>query len=238
MEGKHKNILLLMMAGNGTRFNYEVPKQYYLIEEKPIFAYILEKLLQVDSITNIIILTNPKYLDYTKEWLNVENKEKIYKVITGGNGRSQDVLAGLEVANEFASDEDNILIYDITHPFVDQNNFDKVIEAIETNGAATLAEYQHDTVYMINEETNVVEKVVPRTKIIAGASPEGFKFKKIYDIFKNTPKDKLDTLTSAGAVALANNIPMMAVEMEEINLKITYQSDMKLVEKLFQSYFK
>ncbi len=238
MKEEHKNILLLMMAGKGTRFKHEVPKQYYLIEEKPIFAYILEKLLKIDCVTDIIILTNPQYLEYTNKWLDMENKEKIYKVITGGNGRSQDILAGLEVANEFANDEDNILIYDATHPFVDEANFPKVVEAIEKSGAATLAEYQHDTVYMINEENNVVEKVVPRTKIIAGASPEGFKFKKIYDIFKNTPKDKLDTLTSAGAVALANNIPMIAVETEEINLKITYQSDMKLVEKLFQKYFK
>lgn len=238
MEKEHKNILLLMMAGKGTRFNYDVPKQFYLIENRPIFSYIVEKLLKVKSITDVIILTNPMYFDYTNEWLNVQGKEKIYRVISGGNGRSQDILAGLEVAYEFAADDDNILIYDITHPFVDEEGIDKLVEAINKNSAATLAEYQHDTVYMINEDTNVVEKVIPRTKVIAGASPEGFKFKQIYNIFKNTPKEKLDTLTSAGAVALANNISMVAVETSEINLKITYQSDMKIVEKIFKAYFK
>lgn len=237
MQDKHKNILLLMMAGNGTRFNYEVPKQFYLIEERPIFSYIVEKLLSVNSVTDVIILTNPKYLDYTNKWLDLKNKEKIYKVICGGNGRSQDILAGLEVANEFAKDDDNILIYDITHPFVDEEGIDKLVEAINKYSAATLAEYQHDTVYMINEDTNVVEKVIPRTKVIAGASPEGFKFKQIYNIFKNTPKEELNTLTSAGAVAIANNISMVAVETSEINLKITYQSDMKIVEKIFKYYF-
>lgn len=238
MEKEQKNILLLMMAGNGTRFNYDVPKQFYLIEGKPIFTYILDKLLKVDSITNIIILTNPKYFEYTNNWINNDKNEKIYRVVAGGNGRSQDILAGLEVANEFAKDNDNILIYDITHPFVDKNGIDKVIDAINKYGAATLAEYQHDTVYSIDEKTNVVEAVIPRAKVIAGASPEGFKFKQIYDIFKNTPKEKLDTLTSAGAVALANDISMVAVETEEINLKITYRSDMNIVEKIFKVYFK
>lgn len=235
MEKEQKNILLLMMAGNGTRFNYDVPKQFYLIEKKPIFIYILEKLLKVKSITNIIILTNPNYLDYTNDW--IDDNKKIYKVIAGGNGRSQDILAGLTIAKEIAEDNDNILIYDITHPFVDENGINKVIEAINNYGAATLAEYQHDTIYSINEETNIVEAVIPRAKVIAGASPEGFKFKQIYNIFKNTPKEKLDTLTSAGAVALANNISMVSVETGEINLKITYRSDMDIVEKIFKVYF-
>ena len=226
-----------MMGGNGTRFGTEVPKQFYLINKQPIFIHILKKLNQIDCIDSIIIITNPKYLNYTKEWITKKNIQKIHKIIPGGNGTSQHILAGLLVAEEIAKDNDIVLMFDATHPFVDTEGFVKVVDAINETGAATLAEFQYDTTYLINEDTNEIEQVIPRRKVIAGASPEGFKFKKILDIYKNTPKEKLNDLTSAGAIALQNNINMVAVETKEINLKITYQSDMNLVEEVARSYF-
>lgn len=234
---KNRTILLLMMGGNGTRFGRDIPKQFYMINDHPIFIYILKKLNKIDCIDDIIILTNPKYLEYTEELVRNNNVNKVYKILPGGNGRSQDILAGLDVASEFAKDDDVVLMFDATHPFVDVEGVEKVVNAIKETGAATLAEFQYDTTYLMNEETNEIEQVIPRKKVIAGASPEGFKFKLIYDIYKNTPKENLNDLTSAGAIALQNNIKMIAVETTEINLKITYQSDMKLVEKVSTAYF-
>ncbi len=233
-----KNILLLMMAGNGTRFGTDIPKQFYLINEQPIFIYILKELNKIKCIDDIVVITNPKYLEYTKEWIEKSNIDKIYKIITGGNGRSQDILSGLNVINNFAKENDIVLMYDATHPFVDSEGVEKVINAIKDYGAATLAEFQYDTTYYMNEETKEIEQVIPRAKVIAGASPEGFRFGQIFDIYRNTSKDKLNELTSAGAIALKNNIKMKAIETKEFNLKITYQSDMNLIKKVSEVYFK
>ena len=41
-----------------------------------------------------------------------------------------------------------------------------------------------DTVYRIDEESNMIQKVEPRREIVAGASPEGFLFGDIYRIYK------------------------------------------------------
>ena len=234
---KNKNIVLFMMGGSGTRFGEKVPKQFTVLGTKPIFIQILKQLNRVKVIDEIVIITHPDYLEYTSNMIKDNKIKKIVKIITGGNGRSKDILAAMEEVKDTCNAEDNVLMYDATHPFVDVKGFTKVVEMIDKYRAATLAEFQYDTTYIINEEDKTIENVIPRTKIIAGASPEGFKFGEIYDIYKKTPADELNNLTSAGAIALANNIEMYVVETEIPNLKITYKKDMEIVRQLSDYYF-
>ncbi len=224
MKQSAKTHLLLMMAGNGTRFGNDVPKQFVLVKDEPIFIYILKQLNEINEIDDITLITNPKYIDETKKWVKEYGINKIYKIISGGNGRSKDILKGLEEYKS-ANYNDNILIYDATHPIVDKEGCIKVIENLEKYEAVTLAEFQYDTTYKMDKGSHIIKEVIPREEIIAGASPEAFKFKIIYDIFKNASDEELKQMTSAGAIALKNNLKMIAVQTNQVNLKITYKAD-------------
>ena len=49
------NILMLMMAGSGTRFGAEIPKQFVLVEDRPVFSYILDGYNRCECIDKIVI---------------------------------------------------------------------------------------------------------------------------------------------------------------------------------------
>ena len=51
-----KNVMLLMMAGNGKRCNIDIPKQFYLINKKPIFSYVLKELDGIKCINKIVVV--------------------------------------------------------------------------------------------------------------------------------------------------------------------------------------
>lgn len=232
-----RNILLLMMGGSGTRFGSDTPKQYTLVEGIPIFAYILNKYSKMTEINNIIIVSNKDWLSFAHEWIKkIGINETNIDLVEGGSTRSESVLNGLKKASEFASDEDVVLMHDATHPYVDVNGTLAVIDAVKEYGGATLAQFQYDTVYRKNED-NILEEVVNRKDIVSGASPEAFKFGEIYNIYRNTSEEDFEKLTSAGAVALANNITMKVIETDTINLKITYKKDMEIFKKLVNTYF-
>lgn len=219
-----KTHLLLMMAGNGTRFGSKIPKQFVTINDEPIFIYLLKQLHTISCIDDIILITNPDYETQTKNWVKEYKINKISNIITGGNGRSKDILKGLQNLKD-VKDDDIVLMYDATHPLVDVEGCEKVVEALHTWEAATLAEYQYDTVYQINKEDGTIKAIVPREEIVAGASPEGFRFKTIFDIYKNASDEELDKMTSAGAIAIKNNLKMATVQTKVVNLKITYSAD-------------
>lgn len=230
------NVLLLLMGGSGTRFGADRPKQYTLIDEKPLFSYIVKKAATVKSIDRLVVVSHADWLDYVEEWCSKLVTNMPYDIVAGGENRSESVLNGLKCIEAFASDNDVIMMHDATHPYIDEAGIEAVIEAVNEYGGATLAAKNYDTVYRTRED-GFLEKVEPRELIVAGASPEAFRFGDIYKIYTNATKEELAGFTSAGAIALAYNIPMKVVPTPVLNLKVTYQEDMKLFLELIHNYF-
>lgn len=230
------NIMLLMMGGSGTRLGADIPKQYIMVDDMPIFAYILKKGQAVKDIDKIVIVSHANWIDFVEEWVCKLGIDKTYKVVAGGNTRSDSVKNGLSAINEFASEEDIVLIHDATHPYIDEEGTRGVIEGVKKYGGATLGGRQFDTMYMMNED-NLLSQVIPREKIVSGASPEAFHFGDIYGIYNNSSEEELAKMTSAGAIALAHGIKMEVIPSNVLNLKITYAGDLELFKKLAKNYF-
>jgi len=235
--GVQKNIILLMMGGSGIRIGAPVPKQFIKIKNKPIFAYILDGLSNLDCIDGIIIVVHKDWKHYTEKYCKTNNVKKVYVVTAGGQTRSESVLNGLRKAKEFADDNDVIMIFDTTHPYVDKIGMEELIDAVKQYGGATLGQRQYDTCYRI-DENDMLTAVIPRQEIVSGASPEGFIFKTIYDIYNTATKEELDSMTSAGAIALAHNVKMKICTLNTVNLKITYPNDLEVLDYLIDFNFR
>lgn len=230
------NILLLMMGGSGTRFGADVPKQYVELENRPIFSYILEAHQNCESIDKIVIVSHSSWIDYVSKWSAWLGADKVACITVGGANRSESVRNGLRAMESFASADDVVLIHDATHPYCDADGIAKVAQAVTEYGGATLGQAQYDTVYMTTEQ-GFVDKVIPRQLVISGASPEAFRYQTIFNIYHGASEAELEQMTSAGAIALAHNIPMKAVTAQVLNLKITYPNDFELLKVLLHQFF-
>ena len=230
------NIMLLMMGGAGTRFGKDRPKQYTLIDERPLFSYITERADQCPDIDRLVVVSHGDWLDYVREWCEKTLRRLPWQVVAGGDTRSGSVLNGLRALEGLAAAEDVVLIHDATHPYLDPEGVALVAEAVREFGGATLASKNYDTVYRTDAE-GFLEKVEPRELIVAGASPEAFRYGDIYDIYRSASSEELAAMSSAGAIALAHGIPMKVIPTPVLNLKITYEHDMDLFLRLIHGYF-
>lgn len=230
------NTLLLMMGGSGTRLGADIPKQYILVDGKPVFYYIIREYLKCSEIDSVVLVTHKNWTDYVEEQIKSLNPIVPYSIVTGGNTRSESVKNGLNEAMKTGNRDDVVLIHDATHPYVDSQNISPIINAVRQYGGATLGGCQYDTVYQTTPD-GFIEKVIPRQLVVSGASPEAFRLGKLQDIYAKASSDELDKMTSAGAIALAHGIPMKVLPANYLNLKITYPDDMELFKRLVDNYF-
>lgn len=230
------NTLMFLMGGSGTRFGAEIPKQYVPVNGIPIFYYVLKAYADIEEIDNIVIVSHKDWLDFVKEWSDRCGTDKIRGIVAGGDTRSESIKNGLACAEKFSEKDDVILFHDATHPYVDKPGTLKVIDAVKECGGATLASFNYDVVYRQTAEGIVCEDI-PRRQIVEGASPEAFTFGRIYDVYMHSPKEELEAMTSAGAIALAYGFDIKVIELGVLNLKITYPRDMVLFKKLVDNYF-
>lgn len=225
------------MGGSGNRFGTELPKQFTVVNGIPLYLRLLKKLSELDCITGIVAVVNGMYLENTLNEIHSCDFKKMISVVSGGATRSESVLNGLKALQDYAKDDDVVLMHDATHPYVDTDGTEKVIAAVREFGAATLASRIYDTAY-IKDGMDFLSQVTPRADVVIGASPEGFRFKQILDIYLNTPKEDMEKMTSVGAIALASNITMKVIPTDLLNLKITHADDMEVFNILAEPYFK
>lgn len=224
------------MGGSGTRLGADRPKQYIEIDGIPIFFYILRSYNKLDCIDEIVIVSNEMWIDYVQKWVDSLEIKKPISIVAGGETRSHSVYNGLKSISNRANDDDIVLFHDATHPYVDEPGTVEVIKAINEYGGATLGAFQYDTVYRMNGDGFITD-VIPRQELVAGASPEGFKFGKIFPIYDQSSDEELESMTSGGALALEYGIKMKTIEANVINLKITYPHDLEIFKKTIHSYF-
>ena len=230
-------ILLLMMGGSGTRFGTDIPKQFVPVGDKPVFSYIIEKFAYCEELDRAIIVCHEEWIEYTRNWVLSLNLSLPIEVVVGGQSRSSSVRNGLEAVAKDASDKDVILIHDTTHPYVDEKALPELIQATSELGGATMGELQYDTVYLQNSESKTISQVIPREDVVVGASPEAFLFGRIWSIYSRLSDEELEQYTSAGALALAFDIPMKVVPTPLINLKLTYRHDLDVFKQLLDGYY-
>ena len=231
------NYVIIIAGGVGSRLGAKVPKQFVEVEGRPIYSYIVDAYNRSPLIDKIVIVTHKNWIDYVKEWKDKRGADKLCVVVAGGDCRSESVKNGLLSMEDFASEEDVILIHDATHPYVDEKGNAQIIEAVKAYGGATLGQRQYDTVYQMDRDTHMLKKVVPREEIVSGASPEAFRYGDLYRIYTGASKEELESMTSAGAIALHYGIPMKVIGASVINLKITYKKDMDTFKGMIRSYF-
>ena len=230
------NHVLFMMGGSGTRFGADRPKQYTLIDGVPLFYYVFRRFQKCKNIDRIVIVSHADWVDYVNDWCAKSDGTIPWDVVPGGPDRSTSVLHGLQKLNEYAMPDDPVLIHDATHPYVYEDGIDLVIKAVKEYGGATLAVRSYDAVYRA-DKNGFLERSEPRELIVAGASPEAVRFGIIYEIYSKATKEELAEMKSMGSIALSHGIPMKVIMTDMINLKITYQGDMKLFNLLGSEYF-
>ena len=230
------NIALIMMGGSGTRFGASIPKQFVEVDGRPVFTYLLEAYEHFDAIDSIFVVCHKEWLGFTEEYAKKYSIRKLKAVVPGGANRSQSVQYGFDAIAAHASDDDVLLIHDVTHPFIDKENVLKCIDFARNEGAATLAGSCFDTMYRV-KENGCIDCVVPREELVSATAPECFRFGVVYPMYRGKSVNELEKMTSAGAMMVANGQPVRVVRTPLINLKITLYEDMEAFKKLLHGYY-
>ena len=94
MKNQTKKVFAIIpSAGNGTRFDAALPKQYFNINEELIIEKTINHFLEIDEIKKIIIPLGEQ--DEIFSNLDIAKNEKI-QTVQGGKTRAESVLNALE----------------------------------------------------------------------------------------------------------------------------------------------
>ena len=221
------NIALVLASGSGTRMvGLNTPKQFCLVNNKPLFLYSVEAFDKNLSIDAIVIVTQSNFVGKVQNICDENALFKVRLVTAGGETRQESVYKGLKAIKEFAQDDDIILIHDSARPLVSQEIIDNNIKGCEKFGAVETAVKTNDTIVKAGESNEVLD----RSNLYQVQTPQTFRYSIILKAHQQALKKGITSATDDGQLVEGVQI----VNGESTNFKITTIQDLKLFEALLK----
>lgn len=221
------NYAVILSGGTGSRVKgIDVPKQYYIVEEKPVISYCLETISKVKSIERFIIVAAAEWHNFIIEHLpNHECQEKFAGFAKPGLNRQMSIYNGLCVIKENINDEDVVVIHDAARPLVSSELLEEcVYEAKKADGAMPVLPMK-DTLYF-SKEGNKIDTLLERSSIYAGQAPEAFKYLKYMRANEALLPQRILKINGSTEPAIKAGMNISLIDGEESNFKITTDEDL------------
>jgi len=219
--------VVIPAAGQGKRMKAGKNKLFLELSGVPIIVYTLRVFDEDPQCTGIILAINP---DEEEMFTNLIARYDLKKIkrVSGGKERQQSVYNGIKVVN---ADTDIILVHDGARPFINHALIYQLTEAALLHGGAVLAVPVKDTIKKATD--NLVVETVERSSLWAVQTPQAFRvplLTKAHDM-----ADVEGFLGTDDASLLERiNEPVIIIEGDYDNIKITTQEDLYFAEAILQ----
>ena len=217
---------IIPAAGLGIRMGSNVPKQFLLLDGKPILHHTLSVLDQCSIVDEIVLVVSEK--EIAKAQREIQNSHpKVTKVIAGGKERQDSVGNGLQSLD---SETDIVVIHDGVRPFVSPDLIRETVEAAQDFGAAITAIPVSDTIKKVSEE-GLVEHTVDRGRLWRVQTPQTFQVFLLKEAFKKAQSDNFYGTDESSLIEYLGR-KVKVVPGSEFNIKITRSEDLILGETI------
>lgn len=220
--------VLIPAAGAGTRMGAEVPKQYLLLNGKPLIQHVIELFEQSAHIQSIHLVLSEQDTHWHDHYLAASAKTQVH--YCGGETRAQTVLNGLHSMQAIASVQDWILVHDAARPGLSHDLLNTLIMSLADDAVGgLLALPLADTLKKADNERRV-ENTLSREQLWQAQTPQMFKYamlKQALSQFTGSPTDEAAAIEAFG---FKPKLVMGALH----NLKITYPQDLAVVSALMK----
>lgn len=204
------------------RMGGTTPKQFLLINNKPVLYYTLRVFLNAFGDIQIVLVLPVDYTDMGQEIIDAYFDKDRIRIAAGGDTRFQSVKNGLQLVE----DDSIIFVHDGVRCLLTENLIHRCYaNAVET-GTAIPVITSKDSVRIVHEEGN---DAIDRNKVMLVQTPQTFHSKILLPAFQIDYKEKF---TDEASVVEAYGLKVTLVEGEENNIKITTPVDLVIAEKI------
>lgn len=217
---------LLLSGGKGNRMQESLPKQYLLLAGKPMIMHTIERLDNIESISEIVIVCDLSYVDLLKQMFKEYNITKSVEFVKGGETRQESVYNGLlKAKNEM------VIVHEAARPFVKQNEFQKLIDDSSNNVI-----YGYSIPYTVLKGQTFINGLLNRSELINVQLPQKFSRNNLLKAHK-IAKDKGDVYTEDASLLFdVFGSEIKILKGTNYNVKITEPMDMILGEIIYKNY--
>lgn len=208
-------VALIVAAGSGSRVGGDIPKQFRVVNGRPMLAHSYAALSKHGDIGTVFIAIGDGQESLAKDALCGLPTPVL---VQGGATRRESVHHGLEeIARQGGADF--VLIHDAARPFLPDSVIDDLIHALDTTAGAVPALPVVDS---LSRGDDMLSETVDRSQLWRVQTPQAFHFDAILDAHRSWTGEEP---TDDARMLMAKNGKVRIVPGSERLSKFTFSTD-------------
>lgn len=224
-----KTIAIILAGGTGTRFNNKEPKQFRKIAGRTLLDHCLGRFQELQGVGALVLVCPQAHVRRAKKIAG--NYPKVTNVLAGGKTRQESSAIGVGAA----AGAEWVLIHDAARALVPAPVIHRVLAALKKNEAVMPVVSAGDTTVRVDDK-GAVTAVLDRDKLRRVQTPQGFRADIIRGAHKLAREEDFREAGDDCSLVLRYGLaPVVTVDGDPDNIKITYPSDLIVAEAMLDS---
>jgi len=218
-----KRYAVIVAGGSGLRMGSDTPKQFLLINGKPILMHTINAFSALNPNPDIVLVLPHDHILLWKKLCDEYSFSTNLTLVVGGNSRFQSVKNGLSV---IPADDSLVAIHDGVRPLVSPQVIENCYATAEQKGNAIPVITPDESVRIVKNNSS---KAFNRSNILLVQTPQVFRAKLIKECY-NTPEQS--SFTDDASVIEYHGIEVHTCNGSKENIKITTPFDLLIADML------
>lgn len=224
LHNTNKFYAIIVAGGSGSRMQSVIPKQFLLLNGKPVIMHTINAFYESVNQLAIIVVLHADYHQYWQQLCEEHNFKTPHYLISGGETRFHSVKNGLALIEDDAV----VAIHDAVRPLVSVDIINEAYNYAIKHGNAIVAVKSRDSIRQVK---NQISHALIRDEIYLVQTPQTFQSA----LLKAAYQQEFNTnFTDDASVVEQLGININIIPGSYTNIKITYPEDIDIAEMLLK----
>jgi 2-C-methyl-D-erythritol 4-phosphate cytidylyltransferase len=231
MTKKRRVVAVILAGGVGSRMKAVRPKQFLVVNRKPIIVSTISNFERNRYITDVLVVCVSGWIPYFQNLVSRYHLSKVKWVIPGGTTGHDSASNAMFFLNNFLRPDDYVVIHDAARPLLPQSIINKMLFVSFAHGNACCALPCHETLLFTEDQVTGTNEL-SRKNVMRVQTPQSYRFGDLFPLYLRAREEGRHDFVYADTMAAHYGMTIYFSDGFDNNIKITTPEDIALYKSL------
>ncbi len=226
------NTALILAAGVDPGFQMDIPKQFVVVENKPLIVYTLQIFEKHPQIDRIVVSCLAGWQEMVRAYAKQFNISKLSEIVEGGIDAQESSWQGIRWLKEHSAMDEIIIIHDAIRPLVTEELISDSIRVCKEKGMGVAAVRSMDTI-MLTQDGMTGKESISRYDFRRIQTPQAYRLEYLIRMHERARAEQLSHSVDNNSMIAKLGETIHFSRGSDLNIKINTVEDVEMFKALY-----